>query len=100
MPKTGRGPYYKYCQICRPNNFLIADSDHTLVDCRMPSIFIEILKFFEKSHVVLNRYEMCENRFLFNIPHPLHTTSTNEQIFKLITAVKETFSRIKLHLNV
>ena len=56
----------------------------------MPSIFIEIFKFFERSHVVLNRYEMCENRFLFNIPHPLYSASTNDQIFNLITAVKET----------
>ena len=63
MPKLGKGPDYIYCEICRPNNFHIADSDHTLVDCRMPSIFIEIFKFFERSHVVLNRYEMCENRF-------------------------------------
>ena len=29
MPKIGKGPNYKYCEICRPNNFHIADSDHT-----------------------------------------------------------------------
>ena len=90
MPKIGKGPDYKYCEICRPNNFHIADSDHTLEDSKMPGIFIEIFKFFERSHVVLNRYEMCENRFLFNKPHTLYSVSTNDQIFNLITAVKET----------